>query len=171
MSGKVFEKYSNYYDLLYEDKEYHIETDYVYSLIHENLNKSRLSSILDLGCGTGKHDFIFAKKGIEVTGVDLSESMIDIAKKSLQSQQNTTDFHIGDVRNIRLNKTFNVVISLFHVASYQITNSDILGFFKTAYSHLNSDGIFIFGMVPLFYPIDLVAVSRSWKIKKLKLVG
>ena len=46
--------YSEFYDLLYENKEYGKEADYVHDLIEQNLNGSKNTTILDLACGTGK---------------------------------------------------------------------------------------------------------------------
>jgi len=50
----------------------------------------------------------------------------------------------GDARSVRLDSTFDVVISMFHVMSYQITNHDLLAAFATAHSHLKPGGTFIF---------------------------
>ena len=42
----------------------------------------RGSKILDVATGTGKQAFAFAKKGYEVIGIDISEAMLNVAKKS-----------------------------------------------------------------------------------------
>ncbi|MBL4653181.1 MAG: class I SAM-dependent methyltransferase, partial [Flavobacteriales bacterium] len=77
---KVFDNYSAYYDLLYRDKPYEEEVAYVDGLIKDFAINA--STILNLGCGTGKHDTFFAQKGYDVDGVDLSSSMINLAKKN-----------------------------------------------------------------------------------------
>lgn len=142
MSKIVFKDYSKYYNLLYTDKNYTAEVEYIHSLIMEYSKNSK--RILDLGCGTGKHDFMLAKKGYSITGIDMSESMINIAKRDNNYSKLNLEFQVGDIRNIKLNKMHDVVISLFHVASYQKTNSDILKYFRTAHSHLKNQGLFIF---------------------------
>ena len=48
---KVFGNYGQYYNLIYEDKDYASEVDYIESLIRKNAPHAR--TILDLGCGTG----------------------------------------------------------------------------------------------------------------------
>ena len=53
-------------------------------------------------------------------------------------------FEVGDARSTRLNRKFDAAISLFHVASYQTRNEDLLGMFATAATHLKSGGIFVF---------------------------
>ena len=137
---KTFDLYAQYYNLLYQDKDYLAEVDYLESLL-KKYSKINILEILDLGCGTGSHDILLAEKGYKITGIDLSEKMIGIAKN--QKNQNA-DFLVGDVRNINLNKQFDIVISLFHVASYQTTNNDFEQYLQTAYNHLKPGGIFIF---------------------------
>jgi SAM-dependent methyltransferase len=43
-------------------------------------------SILDLGCGTGRHSVELAKRGFEATGVDISEGMLAVARKKAQAE-------------------------------------------------------------------------------------
>lgn len=143
MSIEVFAEYAAYYDLLYKDKDYGKECEYINQLIKESAPQA--GTILNLGCGTGNHDFILAEKGYSITGIDFSEQMISLANERLKnSGKINLEFITGDVRDLRLGKKFDVVISLFHVMSYQVTNSDILNAFKTAIEHLSGNGIFIF---------------------------
>jgi SAM-dependent methyltransferase len=141
----VFGAYSRYYNLLYKDKDYAGETEYVKSLIGKH-NPGALS-VLDLGCGTGRHDLLLVEKGYEVTGVDRSEEMLAVAHSQLTTlnlQRPSCTFHQGDIRSVRLGTSFDVVISLFHVMSYQTTNDDLADAFATARAHLKPGGIFIF---------------------------
>lgn len=135
-----FKAYAQYYDLLYKDKNYLAEVDYIESLLLK-YSSNKISEILDLGCGTGKHDILLSKKGYKLTGVDLSKDMIDIAKSHSIS---STEFILSDVRNLSLNKKFDSVLSLFHVANYQTENIDLMQYFQTAYKHLNEGGLFVF---------------------------
>ena len=67
----VFDRYAQYYDLFYREKDYRGEVDYVDALIKRYAtNDAR--TILDLGCGTGGHAVLLAQKGYHVTGVDRS---------------------------------------------------------------------------------------------------
>ncbi|SPQ00562.1 Methyltransferase type 12 [Candidatus Sulfobium mesophilum] len=141
----VFGLYSRYYDLLYRDKDYAGEAEHVHSLIQRHFPGAK--TVLDLGCGTGGHDLTLAARGYSMTGIDMSEEMLAVANSQLSSldpQQSTLDFFQGDIRTVRLGKTFDVVISLFHVVSYQTTNKDLTDAFVTARAHLAHGGIFIF---------------------------
>lgn len=135
----VFHDYARYYDLFYKDKDYAAETAYVHALIQRY--RPGAKRILDLGCGTGKHDVYLQKLGYEACGVDASETMLAEAHK--RSIPGKLEFFHGDVRNVDLGRKFDAVISLFHVMSYQITDDDVMAMARTADKQLNSDGVFI----------------------------
>jgi len=54
------------------------------------------------------------------------------------------EFSLGDARSFRLGRRFDVVISLFHVMSYQTSNADLSAAFATARQHLEPGGILLF---------------------------
>lgn len=141
-----FDLYSEYYDLLYQDKNYQSEADYVNELIREHMPTA--STILDLGCGTGMHATALSVKGYSVAGVDMSQTMLEGAMKRNALLDGAVSkrlkFEHGDARSYRSNLKFDVVISLFHVFSYQTTNADLQAVFETAACHLKSGGILIF---------------------------
>lgn len=138
----VFEAYSEYYDLLYSDKKYDLEVNYIQSLISDNLPADSLQ-LLNLGCGTGKHDFEFEKLGYKILGVDLSKDMIDLANKN-KPENSTSEFIVSDIKTLNLNKEFDIVTSLFHVINYQNSNEDLQATFDVVSKHLRKGGIFIF---------------------------
>jgi ubiquinone/menaquinone biosynthesis C-methylase UbiE len=140
---KVFDHYAQYYDLLYSIKGYEAETNYVCALIEKFGAGSK--SMLDLGCGTGNHDFHFAQHGYEVTGVDLSPKMISVAnqKKAEKGLENIS-FQEGNILSLQLNREFDVVVSLFHVMNYLTKTSDMKTGFTNALRHVKPGGLFIF---------------------------
>jgi SAM-dependent methyltransferase len=141
---KVFDKYSLYYDLLYQDKDYDDEVDYIDQLI--NQHSSNAKSLLNMGCGTGKHDLLLMKKNYEIVGFDISKKMIAEANlaKNKNQYKKSINFNKGDIQTFRMNTKFDVVTSLFHVMSYQTTNDALDKSFKTAKYHMKENGIFIF---------------------------
>lgn len=142
----VFGSYSRYYELLYRDKDYAGEAAYVASHIKKHLPDAK--TILELGCGTGTHAEHLANLGFNVHGIDLSDEMLAYAearKASLsEAVAASLSFSKGDVRNVRTGKTYDVVVSLFHVMSYQTSNADIENAFITASNHLKRGGLFLF---------------------------
>ena len=90
------------------------EKKLVYKAIRR-ANISPLSKLLDVPCGTGRLSLFLAKKGFEVTGVDVSSAMIAQSKSKIQHvQTNThTEFVIGDAESLLFSDSvFEAVISL-----------------------------------------------------------
>jgi SAM-dependent methyltransferase len=137
----VFNEYARYYDMFYQDKDYRGEADYVHKLIQELAPGA--GTVLNLGCGSGRHDRILAELCYKVTGVDLSREML-VAAEAAGAGNSSIDYVQGDARSVRLKRTFDVVIALFHVMSYQVTNADLKAVFETARCHLKPGGVFIF---------------------------
>ncbi len=142
---KVFNAYAKYYDLLYKNKDYIKEADYISRFIKKY--KPDTKTILDLGCGTGRHDLHLSVKGFDITGVELSEDMYSAAvnlSKENGIKNNSLKFYKGDIRKIVLLKKFDAVISLFHVINYQTSNEDLEMVFQTVKKHLKKGGLFMF---------------------------
>ena len=134
--------YSQYYDLLYQDKDYFAEADYIDSLIKGH--SQNVKTILDLGCGTGKHDVLLCDKGYTVHGVDISKEMLEVAESRRKDKKDKLTFSQSDITQLYLNQKFDTAVSLFHVMSYQSTNAALDKVFANVKDHLNEDGLFIF---------------------------
>lgn len=160
----VFKSYAKYYDLLYKGKNYKKESEYIQSLINIH-SKKRVKSILDVGCGTGIHANFFAKKGFEVTGLDISPEMVEIAKKQFGKSNKSPSFIVGDATNFDLGREFDVVLSLFHVIDYHITNEALEKSFNIATKHLTSGGLFIFDC---WYGPAVLTDRPSLRVKKFE---
>ena len=134
----VFDAYARYYDLLYREKDYAGEAAYVAGLLEKHGVRGK--RILELGCGTGAHAEHLASRGYSVDGVDMSETMLAGAqarKARLPADVAARlSFGEGDARRVRKDKTYDAVIALFHVASYQTSNADLRAMFDTAAAHL-----------------------------------
>ena len=137
MSDTVFNAYSRYYDLLYADKNYYAEAEYIADILERfSVSDSRL---LEFGSGTGKHGRLIAKRGYDVTGIERSADMVAQAEAApgFSLEQ-------GDICTVQLGHTFDAVLSLFHVVSYQTTNDAVKAVFARAAEHLEAGGVFVF---------------------------
>ena len=135
-----FNQYSEYYDLINTSKDYKSESSYVLDVLNK-YSEVQLKSILELGSGTGNYSEYFCKKSIEVTGIELSKDMVNI---SLDKEINGFYPIHGDISIHKENKTFDAVISLFHVISYLTDNDSLINCFLNTNHHLVSGGIFLF---------------------------
>ena len=142
-----FRKYSAFYDLLYQDKDYAAEAEYVACSIRSVVPAAR--TILELGSGTGRHGRLLADMGFEVHGIDRSADMVSIARAAAVPAASSKiagifSCEVGDICTARLGRSFDAVISLFHVMSYQTTNEALQAAFAVAAEHLVPGGAFLF---------------------------
>ncbi|MHC5673363.1 class I SAM-dependent DNA methyltransferase [Nostoc sp.] len=163
----VFGNYARYYNLLYQDKDYVGEAQFIHRLIQSNAPDT--AKILELGCGTGHHAILLAKEGYHIHGVDISQEMLNLAHEHRsqlpQKLAARLQFTYGDIRQVRLNEKFDVILSLFHVISYQTTNEDLLAAFATAKTHLKPGGIFIFDV---WYGSAVLSFRPTVRVKRLE---
>jgi len=136
----VFEKdYATYYDMLYKNKKYDVEADYVSNLLKKaGINGNEL---LDVGCGTGKHLACMKAKGFSVNGVDMSQNMIEKARVALGDD---VELQVAEACSFSFNKKFSAITSLFHVMSYLTETNDVVSAFKNISIHLKEGGLFVF---------------------------
>ena len=153
-----FDDYSAYYDLFYRDKDYLAEVDYIDQLLQ--LNDCKGSEILEFGSGTGKHGALLGERGYQIRGIERSPEMISRSQK-------TTKFvcEQGDICNLRLGRTFDAVLSLFHVMSYQVSNDSVRDVFTSASEHLLPGGLFIFDV---WYTPAVLSQRPSIRVKRLE---
>lgn len=144
MSGRIFEGlFAETYDDVYAEKDYEGECDLIERLL-SMYGKPPVTSILDLGCGTGSHALPLAVRGHDVVGVDRSESMLSRARRKAAGMANSPQFELGDIRVTRLDRHFDAVLVLFAVLGYQVTNEDAIAVLRTARAHLNAGGLLFF---------------------------
>ncbi|WP_412467662.1 class I SAM-dependent DNA methyltransferase [Pedobacter sp. KLB.chiD] len=134
-----FKLYSQYYDLLYSDKDYPAEVRYIEQLINQYRPESK--RILELGSGTGKHANLLAEKNYDILGLERSAEMVAIANKN---KLKNVDFKVADITEFQIDQSFDVALSLFHVISYLTDNQSLINTFKNVHHHLNENGLFIF---------------------------
>jgi SAM-dependent methyltransferase len=127
-----FDRSAALYDRLYRDLDTKREVDEVLARIGD------VRSVLDLGCGTGRHAEEFIRRGIDTLGVDRSAAMVALAR------QRGVDAHVADVGTVRLARTFDAAVALFHVFAYATTDEQFDAFVATAHAHLLPGGRFYF---------------------------
>lgn len=68
--------------------------------------------ILDVGCGTGRHSLELARRGYQTVGVDISQGMIEVARRGATDDGLLAEFHVVDARDLRFEDEFDAAICL-----------------------------------------------------------
>lgn len=157
MTGNVFNIYSRYYDLLYLDKDYVGEATYIQKLLIRN--GIPRGDLLEFGSGTGKHGRLLSARGYTVHGIERSAEMV----AETELVPGFTCQH-GDITRIALGRQYDAVLSLFHVISYQSSNTQLQAVFANAAAHLDIGGLFIFDF---WYSPAVYAQRPSVRVKRM----
>jgi SAM-dependent methyltransferase len=126
--------------------------------IEKEIIYNKEASILDIGCGTGRHSLELAKRGYTVTGIDLSPSMIEKAKVLAQKENLKIDFQVRDARDFNFMESFDLAIMLCEGA-FPLMESDEMNYsiLLNACNSLKPGGKLIQttlnGLFPLFHSV------------------
>ena len=135
--------YDDFYAEIYDHLVFSsLKNDYEVGEIVNNTTPSEASVIADIGCGTGHHAGALADKHLKVIGVDISPSMIEIAKKNAPN----VEFKVGNA----LDGTLFNMNSLTHILCMYFTIyyfEDKRRFFDNAMDWLMPGGYLIVHMV------------------------
>lgn len=160
----VFRSYGQYYDIIYADKDYEKECDFL-EKIFRKYSKSKPNTILDAGSGTGSHAIPMARRGYKVTGIDASEMMVNIAKEKTRKSGINIDFYAMDLRELWLNKKFDACICMFAVIDYLTENQDIQKALLNIRKHLKTGSLFVFDF---WYGPAVLTILPSKEMKMIE---
>jgi ubiquinone/menaquinone biosynthesis C-methylase UbiE len=130
------------YTQLYDQRvpDWEGELDFYRSLIHDSSLKA--NGVLEIACGTGRVAIQLAKEGIDITGMDLSAEMLDVAKTKSGGIPNLR-WAQGDMRTFDLGKKFGIIISPGHSFQFMSTPEDQVQCLETLKRHLVDGGLLV----------------------------
>jgi SAM-dependent methyltransferase len=124
-----------------------------YDLINQELNSDILfylkqiqrvgDPVLELACGTGRIAIRLAEAGYDVTGIDISQSMLRWAQKKAEKSRRKIAFYCGDIRSFYIKKRYNLIIFPFNSIAHLHEFAEISESFNCARQHLSNSGIFV----------------------------
>lgn len=141
---KQYGSVAEFYDALNADFDYQAYASYIVGRIKAN-EKINSSLVLDLACGTGKMTFLLREHGYDMTGVDISEEMLGVARDICY------DKGIDDVlllcqgmQNFELYGTVDACVCCLDSLNYLTKPDDLKKCFALVHNYLIPDGVFIF---------------------------
>lgn len=134
----TFSEYAKFYDLLYRTKDYKYEFENIIKRIPIN----EIDNVLELGCGTGTYSVIAAEYFENVSAVDLSQDMIQLAQ--LKNHRTNISYSVNDLCKVEFLEKFDFIFSLFHVFSYLTSIDSLKEAIKTASNHMKAGSFLCF---------------------------
>ena len=122
--------------------------------VEKLLKLDKAGSILDLACGSGRHSLELARRGYNVTGVDLSHTLLEVARNSAAKQGLTIPFYQADMRTPPLEKPFNFLINMFTSFGYFENDRENSRIFAAFYKSLVAGGKFLMDYINKDHVLD-----------------
>ncbi len=105
---------------------------------------------LECGVGAGRMALAFARAGLSLHGVDVDASMLADLRRRLDAEPGELRARVSceeaDVRTMRLERRFPLVISPFNSLAHQLSLGELRAFFQGVRAHLEDDGVFAFDL-------------------------
>ena len=141
---EAYTSFAVVYDTFMDNVPYEEWGEYLHGLLLEYGVEDGL--VLDLGCGTGTMTEILASKGYDMTGVDFSEEMLDIAMQKRTKSGHDILYLMQDMREFELYGTVRAIVSICDSMNYLTEDGDLEQVFRLANNYLDPGGLFIFDM-------------------------
>jgi ubiquinone/menaquinone biosynthesis C-methylase UbiE len=119
------------------------------------------TSVLELGCGTGRVLIPLAARCKSITGVDYSEAMIDRCRFKMKTAgvKNATA-QVADITKLNLEKRFDLIIAPYRVMQALATDTEVTGLFDSVQRHLEKGGAAILNTFKMRRPRE--EMLRTW---------
>lgn len=150
-NSKNYTNLSKIYDVVMGDRTGMVKI--VKDLIDSHISPKKKLKMLDLACGTGKLHEYFDKR-FEITGVDLSSEMLNLAKE--KHPQNK--YIKADVKRYFSNEKFDIVTFNYDSINHLLTLEEWVATFESSVQNLKKNGLFIFDMNTIQ---KLVSISKE----------
>lgn len=102
-----------------------------------------VKDVLDPACGTFALDIPLVRRGYHIVGRDLSPDMLRVARENVSKARQTADLGIGDMRTLRLGRTFDAVLCLGTAFNYLWSLGDARKALRTFHMHLRRGGVLV----------------------------
>ena len=144
MSKNQYRNIASIYDSLNSGYDYKDLAQFLAKEIQSN-EKVKSSLVLDLGCGTGKVTFLLRELGYDMTGVDISEEMLSVAR-NICAEKDISDilWLCQDMRSFELYGTVDACVCTLDSLNYLTGAGDLKKCFSLVHNYLIPDGVFVF---------------------------
>lgn len=134
------------FDIYSDGRFFDLETaDYLYDIpFYLEQAKSHGGPILELACGTGRITIPLAQEGFEITGLDISQAMLEQARLKADRAGVKVQWLEGDCRSYNLDRRFKLVFFPFNAMAHIHDLESQEELFERIHEHLEANGRFVF---------------------------
>ncbi len=132
-----YKKFGYYYDEVMNKLNYDLWLEFIEPYLKPN------DKILDLACGTGTLITMLKMKGYDAEGLDLSETILEIAKEKMKVNHLNFNLYHEDMTNFKIDKKYDMITCFFDSINFLNDKKKIKLLFSNVKSHLNEKGYFI----------------------------
>ncbi|MFC1714327.1 class I SAM-dependent methyltransferase [Candidatus Poribacteria bacterium] len=144
MSSPYTRPFAEYYDIRAEKMIQNVGQELeFFEFVFDSIVGNEVESILDVGCGTGRHYIPLMQKGYSVTGVDQSQNMLDTLRKKAEAAELEPHVFNKDMREVDLADEFDAIICMNTAFMYLLADEDILHALKAFRQALRPGGVAI----------------------------
>lgn len=140
----IYDLLAPFYDEVNKDIDYSLWADFIEEIISREYRCGRPELVLDLACGTGRMTRELARRGYDMTGVDNSVEMLDIARNS--SAEHDILWLCQDMSEFELYGTVDVTVSCLDSINHITDTKKLTKCFELVHNYLIPDGLFIFDL-------------------------
>lgn len=141
---EAYTSFAVVYDMFMDNIPYEEWAAYLISLLKEYGIEDGL--VLDLGCGTGSLTEILAREGYDMTGIDLSPDMLQIAMEKRAESGRDILYLLQDMREFELYGTVRAIVSICDSMNYLLEPGDLVQTLRLVNNYLDPEGLFIFDL-------------------------
>lgn len=138
-----YSRFASVYDALMQDAPYDEWNDFLQ-------REAKPGTLVDIGCGTGELSIRFAHAGFQVTGVDLSDDMLAIAREKADEHNLSIPLFQQDMRELDGLGLFQTAVIFCDSLNYLKTEEDVKKTFQAVYAHLEKGGLLLFDVHSLY---------------------
>lgn len=101
------------------------------------------STVLDIGCGAGRHLLELAQRGYQVSGFDVRPEMVAYVKEQAAHAKLPVRVSVGDLRAMTLEGTYDLATCLMDTFRFLLTNAQIIEHLQQIGAYLNPGGLYV----------------------------
>jgi ubiquinone/menaquinone biosynthesis C-methylase UbiE len=154
----MYQDFANYYDRFMKNVNYRKWTSQVEKIFQKY--EKRPKTVVDLACGTGGITNVLAGRGYQVTGIDLSEEMLFVAREKARKAGLRVSYVCQDMAELTLHRPVDAILCMCDGFNYILDKGKLKQTMQRINRYLNPGGILVFD-ISTYYKLSSILGNRT----------